>query len=278
MAANALTKPMNEQTLAKAEDIATSIESVTREFGLVALREKPPIVQAIQLAQGVQKMRAILTPEFVEFMFMPLMGSPLGFLTDLDNDKDGKRYTATEVRDVLVEALLRGYMPTGNEFNIIAKRFFGAKNGTQRLVETYPGLANLRLTPGVPEMAPNNTALIAYKATWTFQGEPDELICTRGKGPDGVEYDERIPVKVNSGMGPDALLGKAEAKIYKRILKRINANAATLLGPDADEVAINTTETPAPIGPGQDGRRMQLGAKSEATPNGETTGASGASG
>lgn len=267
----ALDKPMNDQTLAKANEIATAITQVQQEYGLVALREQPAIVQAIRLAQGVQKLREILTPQFVEFMFMPLMGSPLGFLTDMDREGSDKRYRPEVVRDVLVEALLRGFMPTGNEFNIIAGRFYGAKAGLQRLVEEYPGLRNLRITPGVPEMAPNSTALVAFKATWTLDGEIDELVCTKTG-----DIDERIPVKVNSGMGPDALIGKAESKLYKRILKRLNASHARLLGPDDDDggqTPINTTATEAPLPPAKDGQRMKLGAK-----NGEQTPADPASG
>lgn len=49
------------------------------------------------------------------------------------------------------------------------------------------------------------------KATWLLHGKPDSLeVC--------------IPVRVNSGMGADAILGKATRKILGRIHARITGS------------------------------------------------------
>lgn len=258
--ANATTKVLTGDELVRVEESVTSMEQIARDYGLAASRNEPPIRRAIRLSQGIAQLKQMLTVQQTEWLFMPLMGSPLGFVTDLDKEPPDKRYPAHVVRDVIVEALLRGYMPVGNEFNIIAGRFYAAKNGLERLVREYPGVQRLILVPGVPTAAPNNTALVPYTATWIYQGAEMAIRCEVSK--DGE--DTRIPVRVNSGMGPDAILGKAERKMYWRILKRLTGDGAAILGEEDEPAAPILTEgAPAPTGRENDGRRMRMGKKEQ---------------
>src|SRR5690349_9721900 len=133
---------------------------------------------------------------------MPLQNSKLGFLTD---KKEG--YPWEVVRDVLCEAFLRGFHPVNNEFNIIAEGFYGAKNGFERIVLDWPGLSDLRIDMGVPTMAGDKGALVPCTAAWRFDGQEMKVEClpaTTTKDGEVLSIDTRIPVRVNSGMGPDA--------------------------------------------------------------------------
>lgn len=209
-----------EEKLAARQQVAQEIEGIVSECGTLAIRGQAPLVQALQLADGIQRMREVLSLGVVEKYFMPLQGSPLGFVTDRDTPKDGQSpgYPATVVRDVAIEAFMRGFRPIGNEMNIIAGRFYAAKAGFERVVTEFPGLTELRYELGVPESGPNSTSLVSFDASWKLHGV-DDVMCGR-PAKDGA-LDSRIVVRMNSGMGPDAALGKATRKLFARIYIRL---------------------------------------------------------
>lgn len=90
-----------------------------REAAIAAFEEKaeklndlsltlnvPPARRMFVLAQAMNDLDAALTPEVMQ-PIMSLMGSRIGFLTDRDNEKDGKAqksYTPEEVKTVVKEA------------------------------------------------------------------------------------------------------------------------------------------------------------------------------
>lgn len=229
----------NEQTAI--QRATNEIESVLASCNAMTLRELPALAQAVTLATGVTTLRKVLTDELMKSVFMPLQGTPLGFLTDRDNAKEGPReYPITVVREVLIEALIHGFRPVGNEINIIAGRCYGAQNGYARLVADYPGLTDLQLTPGVPVHIAEKGALVPYRATWRLNGVPMELRCEYVKSADGAVDDTRIPVKVNANMGADAIIGKAKRKFLKQIYDRLTGSKLSL----ADGEAIDTVGEP----------------------------------
>jgi hypothetical protein len=241
-------KPKTEKQVA-IEKSSMTIEMAIRECGVMAVREQPPFMQAIRMAYGIKTIKEALPDQFIRDNFMPLQNSALGFLTDA---KEG--YAIDVVRDVLCEALLRGFMPVGNEFNIIAGRFYGAKNGFERIVREFPGMRDLWFELGVPHMAGDKGALVPVVARWHFEGVADELLCVDKTKDGGI--DARIPVRVNSGMGADGILGKATRKMYARIYQRLTGCASDVVDQDPD--AIPTTALPAPAEPAKDGKRIKL--------------------
>jgi hypothetical protein len=68
---------------------------------------------------------------------MALQGSNLGFKTD--KDKTGG-YSEAEVKTCLIDAVLLGLQPTGNEFNIIASQMYPTGVGFGALIKTTPRL------------------------------------------------------------------------------------------------------------------------------------------
>lgn len=175
--------------------------------------------RAFVIAHSIEAIRGALTNEIMQDV-MRLQNSPLGFKTD----KQGGGYPVETVRDCVTQALIRGLRITGNEFNIIAGNLYVTKEGCKRAVREFPGLTDLKYQPGVPKTQGDVGALVDCKASWKLDGVPDEMRC---EGP------YAIPVRINKGMGADAILGKAESKMFRRIYDRLTSSELSL--PDPDE-------------------------------------------
>jgi hypothetical protein len=257
---------MANDKLATLENASAAIEEALKKCNTMALKELPALKQAIVLAQGMNLLRSSLTDDVMRSVFMPLQGSTLGFVTDKDQTGG---YPLEVVRDVLSEGMIRGLYPVNNEINIIAGRCYGAKNGFARLLREFPGLTDLRVTPGVPHNAAEKGALVPMHATWMLNGKPMDMVRDVSKDPDGCIHDTRIPVRVNSGMGPDAIVGKALRKMYKAIYDMLTGSTLTLEDGEVGEsipavgVTVNPEPSPAPAEPEQDGQRIKLGKKPE---------------
>ncbi len=179
------------------------LEAIVSECNLTVLEAQGNFQRTFMLAAGMKRIRDLITAEMMQSI-MELQGSGLGFLTD--KDKEGG-YPLETVKQVTIEATLRGLNMVGNEVNIIAGRFYAAKSGLQRLVKEWPGLTNFRLHLGIPEARNGNTVVDAL-ATWRLD-RVEQSLERRGK--------EAIPVRRNAGMGEDAILGKAKRKMYAAI-------------------------------------------------------------
>lgn len=182
------------------------LEAICQEYGLQKLAGMGQIAQTLALAEGIVKLEQAITPEVMR-PIMALQGKRLGFLTD--KDKDGG-YNETIVKRCTIEALLRGVRPVGNEMNIIAGNFYATREAFVRLLREFEGLTELRLDFAVPRMS-NGGAVVLCKASWKLNGVPDSM-------------EAEIPVKVNNGMGSDAILGKADRKMRARVFNRLSGS------------------------------------------------------
>lgn len=198
---------MAKNAPAKPEDVQADIEKVVEECSLPSTEASGRIQRAAVLAQGMQRLKDLISDEFIAQNFQPLQGSRLGFLTDKD-DKGG--YDTKTVRECLIEALLRGVQPVGNEFNIIAGQPYITKEGFARLVREFPGLTDLRENYGVPKMS-DNGARVQCSASWKLNGVEDSL-------------EREFAIKVNRGMGTDAVLGKAKRKLLAAVFDRLTGS------------------------------------------------------
>jgi len=253
---------LSDDKLAKTEEAEHALEAVLAVCNVANLSTMSVLRQSVELAQGLKRLDSILTEQVVKAIFMPLQGSRLGFLTD--KDKTGG-YEWNEVRDALKEGMIRGLRPVGNEINIIAGNCYAAVNGVERLVLQFPGLTDLWLTPGVPQKVGDKGAFVPFHAQWILNGQPMEMHRDVVKRDDGTMDDTRICVKVNSGMGDDAIIGKARRKMLFAIYQRITNSSFALR--DADEaidaigVPVQSTPQIATVAPEAEGKRMKLGAK-----------------
>jgi hypothetical protein len=192
-----------DQVLAKT---CESLDRVASRYASAMHEVQGRITRAMILADGIEKLRSMITGPLMDRV-MKLQGSKLGFKTD--KDKDGG-YPAGVVKECLIEALLRGVYPVGNEFNVIVGQCYVTKEGYQRLVREIPGLTDLEESPGTPVLH-NGQTVVRYACRWRYQGRRYELTDPEGK-PGRV-----IPIRVNQGLGVDAMLGKAQRKALKAV-------------------------------------------------------------
>jgi hypothetical protein len=154
--------------------------------------------KAFLVSSAIQELQALLTPEYMK-PIMAMQGNRLGFKTDKDKESG---YPEHVVKNCLIEAVLMGLQPTGNQFNIIAGNTYATKEGVGELLKSIPGLS-YKINFELPRIN-NDKSSAAIKALvkWEIDGKKDS---------DTVE----IPVKMNSAMGTDAVIGKATRKARK---------------------------------------------------------------
>jgi hypothetical protein len=192
------------------------MEVVINECGLHHIDGASQFEAMFRMAAGVRELKALITDEAMKDV-MQLQNTALGFRTDRPQG-----YEIGIVKDVIIEACLRGLRPIGNEFNIISGRLYTTKEGYARLVREYPGLTDLKLTPGIPAMKTGG-ALVPFKAVWKLDGKPDSL-------------DREFAVRVNSGMGADAILGKATRKMLCAIYGHLTGSEHALPEGEVDDL------------------------------------------
>lgn len=149
--------------------------------------------KAYLTASAIGQLKEALTPEYMKPL-MALQGNKLGFRTD--KDRDGG-YPEAVVKNCLIEAVLTGVQPVGNQFNIIAGNFYITKEGCGYLLSKIPGLS-YSISHQLPRIK-DQSAAVVMEIRWTYKG-------TAGS------KDLDIPIKVNSMMGADAVIGKAMRK------------------------------------------------------------------
>ena len=207
------------------------IDEITEQRSLAQLEGLSKTRRAIELARTMNELRKLISGPILN-EFMALAGSDLGFRTD--KDKEANQYPPEVVRDVLIEGMLRGANPIGNEINIIAGKCYLTKAYFERMVRNL--VSELRVIEGVPETAQSGRgALVPMTATWIYKGHRDELRCIKTDAE-----DNRIAVRVNAGMGIDAILGKAYRKLYARIYRRVTGS--TWLEEAAGDEVVETTQ------------------------------------
>lgn len=163
--------------------------------------------RAYMIADATTKLQTLLTPEYMK-PIMALQGSKLGFQVD-------KIYPETVVKNCLIEAVLTGLQPHGNQFNIIAGNMYPTKEGIGYLLSNYKGL-KYQIIPELPRInATNTSAAIKMNITWSiFNGTQKE---------ESIE----IPIKMDKWTGTDAIIGKATRKARAWLYSTITGNEIT---------------------------------------------------
>jgi hypothetical protein len=177
----------------------TTVSSVITDKTLMGFEK------AYQIASATAKLKELLTADYMK-PIMALQGNKLGFKTDKD-DKGG--YDINIVKNCLIEAVLTGLQPCGNQFNIIAGNCYTTKEGFGYLLKNMIGLA-YEIIPLLPRVnADKTSAAITMKIEWTINGEKNER---------EIEF----PIKMNAYMGTDAIIGKATRKARAWLYNTIN--------------------------------------------------------
>lgn len=151
--------------------------------------------KAYSIAFATNELRKLLTDEYMK-PIMALQGNRLGFKTDKDKESG---YPMPVVRDCLIEAVLMGFQPVGNQFNIIAGNTYGTKEGFGALLKKIEGLSH-EVIPELPRIdVANGKAAIKMKIDWTMNGN-------------NQSREIEFPITLNKFMGADAVIGKATRK------------------------------------------------------------------
>lgn len=254
MSTTLATRPAYEGKLIAADKLKQLEELAASQANMLAHPNKGSIFSpAFQTAEAIGLMREMITPEVMK-PIMALQGIRLGFRTDKDkeSDRDGnKGYPVAVVRDCLIEAVLVGARPSGNEFNIIAGNMYLTREFFTRQLREWPGLTDLVFEYSPPVNGPYG-AMVECKATWSIDGKRDEMWCRKTE-----ISDNRICVRVNAGMGADAIFGKADRKLKAKIWQKLTGSETTVDGDVDDDVGnakaitSKTLEIPPETGSGK---------------------------
>ncbi len=185
-------------------------------------------------AVGVVKLlREALTDEVMHEVFMPLMNTKIGFLTDRDPNKPDKKtsqpptpYPVPVVRDCLIDALAMGLMPTGNQMNILAGKMYPTKEGYSALLSRL-GVKYI-CEVGLDESEPTaKAARIQVVINYSYNGEKSKIATVATVKKDGYS-------------SLDQLRGKAERR-GKKILYEYLTGCD--MGEDGETAVVDATYT-----------------------------------
>jgi hypothetical protein len=181
--------------------------------------------RSIMLAKAIIKAESALEP------FRPtiesLKNTPLGFLLDKP-----EQYDWPILRRICAEAMLRGSRITGNEFNGIAKKCYLTQAYFVRKCREWPGVSISQEIFGIPRTL-NGQTVVDYKIVLTRDGV--EEVYSR-------EGNQAIAVRVNDGMGADAIIGKAKRKAYAGLLEQLIMRSGETWSPGTDGEVNDATE------------------------------------
>lgn len=167
---------------------------------------------AFEAVTVVALLRAALSEEVMKKVFMPLMNTKVGFLTDRDGKKPNSKgtiqpvYDIEVVRDAIIDAVTIGLLPTGNQMNIIAARMYPTKEGYTALLRKAE--VKYMMDVSFDQGANPGFAVIPVKINYEHDGAKNafSIIAT---------------VKKDSYSSPDQLRGKAEKRAKKALYEYI---------------------------------------------------------
>lgn len=124
--------------LANRDSVSAQLAAVQTEVN--TLSKNNSLVSCLSAASAMYLLDQVLTDEVVNTYFMPLMNTRAGFLTDRNpaKPKRGQQpatpYSIAEVRACLKDAILKGLLPVGNQFNIISGSVYITREGYTALL------------------------------------------------------------------------------------------------------------------------------------------------
>lgn len=191
-------------------------------------------------AEVVSMVREALTDEIMERVFMPLMNTKIGFLTDrTGRSRNGKEplkpYSKEVVRDCIVDATMFGLLTVGNQFNIIAERMYPTKEGYTHLLKKL--VTDAVYSTGFPVKQEKSAV------EQEFVVIPTHAKYVIIKTGEEKELKMNVYLRKDSYSSVDQLRGKAERRLKKQIFENITGMD---MG-DADDENITIEEARAEV-------------------------------
>lgn len=233
---------------------------------------------AFQAVNVVSLLRQALTDEVMDAVFMPLMNTKIGFLTDRNGRPNSRGevkplYSKEIVRDAVIDAVAIGLLPTGNQFNIIADRMYPTKEGYTALLRKLG--VKYFIEVSYDKSQTQGFAEIPCKISYQYDGEKNgfSIVAT---------------VKKDNYSSPDQLRGKAERRAKKALYEYITGcdfgdadeESSRVVDVVAEEIkdeankgsVIGMTAEPAPAAPAaRAGRGAAKAEPAPAAPQGANT-------
>lgn len=207
-----LTVP-STQNKSSLQEAAKKIDTISKA-AMEAFASAESFEKELAVATAVQELRIALTPEVMAHV-MALMNTSIGFDTDRNPAKWNSdkpfpgTYPMEVVRDVFIEARLRGFHVIGKEFCIISGNFYAQVSGLDRKVRQHEKVSNFVDTYEVPRTIGDKGALVKCKAEWNQLAEDN----SRQKRT----LEREFAIRVNAGQGADAILGKCKRKLMAAV-------------------------------------------------------------
>lgn len=194
----------------------TVLDEAKRKFELAckdasALQIVGNFGAAFTAVNVIALLREALSDEVMERVFMPLMNTKVGFLTDRNGRprKNGSiqpPYSIPVVRDAIIDAVSIGLLPTGNQFNIIAERMYPTKEGYTALLKRLGVKYYIDVSYDKSQVA--DFAEVPCKISYSYNGEKNSFSIV-------------ATVKKDSYSSPDQIRGKAERRAKKALYEYI---------------------------------------------------------
>ena len=176
-------------------------------------------------------------PGVMETMVIPLRGSKLGFRTDRDGSGGNNPYSENDLKDPIIEGLLKGARLTGNEINIIAGGAYLTREFFQRILSETVGL-DYKVVHGIPRTQPGGCT-ITSTVTYTYRGSKTET------------EELELAIKGDKYSTVDAYRGKADRKSRAWLYSRLTGVCVSDADIDDNEaIDIRATVVP-PAAPNQ---------------------------
>lgn len=218
--------------LKKYQEAQNNFELACKEAeGLSLMQNAGAAFQAVIV---VKNLRDLLTDEIMKEVFMPLMNTKIGFLTDRTGkaDRNGKVkefYSINIVRDAIIDAASFGLLPTFNQINIIAEKMYPTKEGFTALLKKL-GVKYI-LNFGEDTTA-SNAKFANIKVTINYKLKDDE---------DQKPFAMTAVVPKNAYSSYDQLKGKAERRAKKMLYEYVTG--LDLGENDGDSVTVENAES-----------------------------------
>lgn len=205
------------------------------------------IGRAVAMAAAIRTAKAIVDANIDEFM--ALAGTPLGFAVD----KPGG-YSKEQIGACVMAALVNGDSPIGNEWAIIGGRYYRQLAGWESAFNRVPNSTVPIYRIGNVETITQPTwddktqravlgiAKVEATIEFTVRGEIFSVQFLDNTQSGGL--DERLLIRVNKGMGDDAIIGKAKARLMKALYRQYRGESRQS---PADDDVIDSTATVEPV-------------------------------
>ena len=179
------------------------------------------VANSFTAANVMLALRETMTDQVVERYFRPLAGQKFGFRTD-------QNYPTETLRSCIIDAILLGLAPTGNQFNIIKGNCYPTKEGYTNLLKKIGVDYKIEILPNTSQ--DNSYAIMPCRVTYTY--------CTAKN----VKWDKDIVIPKKGNENYDLLAGKANKRIKQALYEYLTG---TDWGYSDDEIVVEAANRPA---------------------------------